>query len=109
MVYAILAKPPEEKKEAGAYLTQAIVKRKRADIDAKSIIGEIGDAISMAYVAKKYFGKDKAWIYQRLSKSIVNGKPACFSEQELTILADSLKDISQKLLEVSTNISSTLE
>ncbi|MGN0311032.1 MAG: DUF5053 domain-containing protein [Bacteroides sp.] len=39
----------------------------------------------------------------------MNGKPACFSEKELTVLADSFKDIGQKLLEVSTNISLSLK
>ncbi|MGN0309542.1 MAG: DUF5053 domain-containing protein [Bacteroides sp.] len=60
-------------------------------------------------MAQRYFGKNKAWIYQRLNKSIVNGKPACFSEKELTVLADSFKDIGQKLLDVSTNISLSLK
>ena len=104
-----MAVTAEEKKEAGQYLMQAIAKRKRTDIDAKAMFGEVGEAVSMAYVAQRYFGKNKAWIYQRLNKSIVNGKPACFSEKELTVLADSFKDIGQKLLDVSTNISLSLK
>ena len=104
-----LAVTAEEKKEAGQYLMQAIAKRKRTDIDAKNILGEVGDAVSLAYVAQRYFDKDRAWLYQRLNKSMVNGKPASFTEQELTVLAESFKDIGQKLLEVSTNISLSLK
>lgn len=99
-----LAVTPEEKKEAGQYLTQALQKRKRADVDVRALMGEMTDAISLSYLAKRYFGKDRAWLYQRLNKSLVNGKPANFTQKELTVLADSLKDLSSKLSDLSQNI-----
>lgn len=103
-----LAVSPEDKKEAGSYLIQAMGKRRRSDIDARSLMGEMTDAISLSYIAKNYFGKDSTWLYQRLNKSIVNGKPASFSQTELTVLADALKDLSRKLSDTSTNISRSL-
>lgn len=103
-----LAMSPEDKREAGKYLMQAMGKRRRSDIDARSLISEVTDAISLSYIAKKYFGKESTWIYQRLNRSIVNGKPASFSQTELTVLADALKDLSRKLSDTSTNISQSL-
>ena len=103
-----LAMSPEDKREAGKYLMQAMAKRRRSDIDARSLMSEVTDAISLSYIAKKYFGKESTWLYQRLNRSIVNGKPASFSQTELTVLADALKDLSRKLSDTSTNISQSL-
>ena len=103
-----LAMSPEDKREAGKYLMQAMAKRRRSNIDARSLMSEVTDAISLSYIAKKYFGKESTWLYQRLNRSIVNGKPASFSQTELTVLADALKDLSRKLSDTSTNISQSL-
>ncbi len=103
-----LAVTPEDKKEAGQYLIQAMNKRKRPDVEVRNILGEMTDALSLSYLAKKYFEKDKTWLYHRLNNSNVNGKPASFSQQELIILADSLKDLSSKLSDISSNIASSL-
>ena len=103
-----LAVTPQDKKEAGQYLVQAMNKRKRPDVEVRNMLGEMTDAISLSYLAKRYFEKDKTWLYHRLNNSSVNGKPACFSQQELIILADSLKDLSSKLSDISSNIASSL-
>ncbi|WP_455671705.1 DUF5053 domain-containing protein [Phocaeicola sp.] len=58
---------------------------------------EVSDIISLSYLAKKYFNKSRSWIYQRMNGNIVNGKPARFTNEELTILNSALKDISEKL------------
>lgn len=103
-----LALTPEDKKEAGQYLVQAMNKRKRPDVEVRNMLGEMADALSLSYLAKRYFERDKTWLYHRLNNSNVNGKPASFSQQELIILADSLKDLSSKLSDISSNIASSL-
>ena len=42
----------------------------------RSAMGDLGNAISFAYIAKHYFGKSQSWLTQRLNGSIVNGKAA---------------------------------
>ena len=54
-------------------------------------------AISVSHLAKEYFGKTPQWFYQRLNGNSVNGKPANFTSNELHILANALKDISNKI------------
>ncbi len=58
---------------------------------------EILPIVSLAYIAKTYFNKTRAWLYQRINGSIVNGKPAQFTPAELDILKNALLDISNKL------------
>lgn len=103
-----LASTPEEKKEAGAYLMDALKKRKRHDVDAKLLMDDVLGALSMSYIAKKYFGKEKSWLYQRMNNCMVNGKPAAFTESELKKLADALGDLGQRLSALSTVIHRSL-
>lgn len=58
---------------------------------------EVSEMISLSYLAKHYFNKSRSWLYQRLNGNTVNGKPARFTEEELTTLNNALKDISEKL------------
>ena len=64
-------------------------------------MGEIPEMISMAYIAKNYFGKSNSWLSQRLNGSKVNGKRARFSVEEVQQLQDALHDIGNRLLAVA--------
>lgn len=98
---------PEEKKEGGKIMRELLAKKresrrvKRTDINMKEKLMEIQDIISLSYIAKRYFGKDKSWIYQRINGTCVNGKPAAFTNEELDILSNALKDIGTKISDTS--------
>ena len=68
-----LAVTPEERREAGSYLVEAMSRRKRHDVDVREILGESAEAVNLSYIAKRYFNKDRTWLYQRLSHAKVNG------------------------------------
>lgn len=96
---------PEERKEAGEYLRREMrLRRKCEHVNASELFGEIGDAVSYAYIAQKYFGKGQSWFSQRLNRSIVNGKPSAFTGKELTVLAEALQDLARRLSDVSVKI-----
>ncbi|WP_217938518.1 DUF5053 domain-containing protein [Bacteroides acidifaciens] len=98
---------PEEKREGGKIMRELLAKNrefrrvKRTDINIKEKLIEIQDIISLSYIAKYYFGKDKSWIYQRINGTCVNGKPAAFTNEELDILSNALKDIGTKISDTS--------
>ena len=54
--------------------------------------------MSLAYIAKRYFGKSRQWLYQRVNGMNVNGKPARFTSQEIDILNSALQEMGKKLL-----------
>ena len=54
--------------------------------------------MSLAYIAKQYFGKSRQWLYQRVNGTIVNGKPARFTNQEIDILNAAIQDMGNRLL-----------
>ena len=74
------------------------------DFDLRLEMLEISQFISLAQVAKKYFGKSKAWLYQRLYNLKVNGKPAQFTPEERNTLAEALRDIARMAQETSFKI-----
>ena len=61
-------------------------------------------AISLVYIAKKYFNKTDEWLYQRINGNMVNGKPAQFTPEEKNTLANALKDLSIMLQETSVRL-----
>lgn len=73
----------------------------RHDIDAKALMSEITPALSLSYIAEKYFGKGRSWLYQRINNATVNGKQVAFTTEELKTLADSFSDLSNRLSALS--------
>lgn len=67
----------------------------------KKKLGELPEAISISYIAKKYFGKSRQWLYQRINGNVVNGKEAHFNETEVKQLEMALRDLGAKLSSVA--------
>ncbi len=68
------------------------------EILVRKQLEEMLPAISLSYIAKTYFKKSRAWLYQRINGLSVNGKPAKFSESEIETLNYALNDIGQRLV-----------
>ena len=94
-----------DKREAGDYLLKAMgLRNKRQDVDVANCISNVKDAISLSYIAQKYFGKGRAWLYQRLNGSIVNGKQTAFTTAELIALSKAFEDLGNNLISVASEI-----
>lgn len=63
----------------------------------RSRLGEVPEAISFSYIAKKYFGKSRGWLMQKVNGNMVNGKQAAFTEDERKQFRAALQDISKQL------------
>jgi hypothetical protein len=82
-------------KETSQEATQLAMKEKLKDVIP---------AISLVHIAKTYFNKTDAWLYQRINGNIVNGKPANFTPQEVDTLKFAFKDLSSKLGSISVSL-----
>lgn len=69
----------------------------------KKRMGDIPEAISFSYIAKKYFGKSRGWLMQKVNGNFVNGKQATFTAAERKQFKDALLDLSNKLSAVARN------
>lgn len=92
----------EDKKEIALFFDECIgeVDKGLTELEENCIkfqLKEVSEIISLSWLAKKYFGKTKAWLYQRINNNIVNGKPAKFTPEEIEKLNQALQDISHKI------------
>lgn len=77
------------------------IKSELTDIDKELTIREqlkdISEVVSLSYIAKKYFGKSRAWLYQRINGNSVRGQIYTLSPEEIDTLNFALRDISNKI------------
>lgn len=66
--------------------------------------GEVTSMVSMAYIAKTYFGKSRSWLAHKMNGDVINGKTATFTTDELATLRSALQDMSQKFSSLSLSI-----
>ena len=57
----------------------------------------LSEALSLKYIAKNYFDKSSAWLYQRLNGNVVNGKKMFFNMKEIARFKAALNDLSAQL------------
>lgn len=67
------------------------------EIDIRKQLEKVKEAVSLSYIAKKYFGKSRQWLNNRINGCIVNGKKCQFSNEEKERLNYALSDIGKLL------------
>lgn len=70
----------------------------------RKVLEPIINYISLSEIAVRDFGKTRQWLYQRLNGSIVNGKPAKFTPEELSNLSFTLEEIAENIKQVAQSI-----
>lgn len=95
--------PVDQRKLAGQYLREVMAERRspksqKINRNFKKELEDIQDIISLSYIAKEYFGKDRTWLYKKINGTIP------FTEDEMKILAMALKSIGNKFLDTSASL-----
>lgn len=95
--------PVEQRKLAGQYLREVMMERKspksqKINKDFKKELEDIQDIVSLSYIAKEYFNKDRTWLYKKINGTIP------FTEDEMKILSMALKSIGNKFLDTSASL-----
>ena len=67
-------------------------------------MGEMAKALSLSYIAQKYFGKSRAWLMQKVNGITVNGKAVAFTESERQQFREALQDLSKRISAVAMTI-----
>ena len=63
----------------------------------KSQIEDVYPLLPLSYIAEHYFGKSRAWLYQRLNGYEVRGKVYTLNESEKQIFNQAVKEIAEKI------------
>lgn len=86
--------------QAYAEALEELIKSTAKKVDELTMAERMGEAtkmVSMAYVARVYFGKSRSWLAHKLNGNTVNGKTAAFTDSERNTLKFALADMSRKL------------
>ena len=93
---------PNEEKQIEDYIEKRVYAVAASADEAIAMVvrhqlGEVKEVLSLSYIAKNYFNKSRQWLNQRINGSIVNGKPAKFTSEQLRVFNNVLHDISKKI------------
>lgn len=58
---------------------------------------EIFNVLNASYIAKRFFGKSRNWLYQKLNHNIKNGKEVEFTSEEYQKLKEAIETIAEEL------------
>lgn len=94
---------PQEYESALKILIRETAKEVEA-LTMSEKLGEVTKIVSMSYLAKKYFGKTRSWLAQRLNENTVNGKRSKFTENEIETMRYALTDISKTIGSISATL-----
>lgn len=79
---------------------QTIVKT----VEIRQTLEKVLPFASMSYIAQRYFGKTRQWLYQRINGSVVNGRVANFTADELNTLSLALSELGDIMKDTSRSI-----
>lgn len=67
------------------------------NITIREQMKEVADLVPVAYIAKNYFGKSRAWLYQRINGYKVRGHIYTLNDKEMEVFNRALKEIGNKI------------
>lgn len=71
------------------------------ELKIRDQLKEISDILPLSYIAKKYFGKSAAWLYQRINGNKVRGKVYTLNHEEIATFNRALKEIGNRISSLS--------
>lgn len=91
---------PEVKEAYDHFMTSGL---QQVELDVKAIRSQMADQyelLPISYIAKKYFGKSRAWLYQRINGNKVNGRVYSLNSEQKAIFNGAVKDIARQIASV---------
>jgi len=76
-----------------------------AELKLKNELESVSRYVSMSFIAKKYFGKSRQWLNNRIKGNFVNGKPAAFTNDELKQFSFALEQMGSEIKATALRIS----
>lgn len=91
------AAKPEVKEAYDNFMSSGL---RQVEKDVEAIRNQIADQyelLPISYIAKHYFGKSRAWLYQRINGNKVNGKTYSLSTEQKAIFNGAVRDIARQI------------
>lgn len=87
----------EVKEAYNWFMTEGLAEVKSGVDKLREQIDSRYDLLPISYIAQHYFGKSKAWLYQRLNGNKVRGKVYTLNDEQKNIFNSAVKDIARQI------------
>lgn len=87
----------EVKEAYNRFMTEGLAEVKSGVDKLREQIDSRYDLLPISYIAQHYFGKSKAWLYQRLNGNKVRGKVYTLNDEQKEIFNSAVKDIARQI------------
>ena len=87
----------EVKEAYNRFMTEGLAEVKSGVDKLREQIDARYDWLPISYIAQHYFGKSKAWLYQRLNGNKVRGKVYTLNDEQKNIFNSAVKDIARQI------------
>lgn len=88
---------PEVQEQLYAFMQEGVGQLEEEVADLRKQIGTEYDLLPLSYIAKHYFGKSKAWLFQRINGYRVRGKVYTLNDEQKAIFNEAVQDIAKKI------------
>lgn len=88
---------PEVREVMPRLLDQKIEATKEEIITLRSQMGELYELLPLSYIAKVYFDKPKAWLYQRLNGYEIRGRRYTLNEEQKQTFNRACRELGQRI------------
>lgn len=68
-----------------------------AEMTVKEKLRDVLAEVSYGQLCMQYFHKTPSWLYNKINRNIVNGKPSEFTDEEIVQLKGALCDLSTRI------------
>lgn len=86
-----VAKAYDQFMESGLSEIESDIKGIRMQIDSNY------ELLPISYIAKHYFGKSRAWLYQRINGNKIRGKVYTLNDEQKCIFNSAVQDIAKRI------------
>lgn len=69
----------------------------KEELELISDLKTVFEIVPTSYIAKRFFGRSRSWLTNKLKGNLSNGKPSKFSDNEYQILINALEKISSEI------------
>lgn len=87
----------ENQKILNAFIEKGLAEEKEDILAIRRQIESVYDLVPISYIAKHYFGKSRAWLYQRVNGNKVRGKVYSLNDQQKETFNNALQDIAKQI------------
>lgn len=87
----------ESQKSLNSFIEDGIGETESYIKGLRKQIGQSYELLPIAYIARHYFGKSRAWLYQRINGNKVHGKTYSLNEEQKEIFNNAIQDIARQI------------